>query len=131
MKSYPEKIPDGLGKIETFPFSFSAAKNARKEIQSQLDQVNARINKIVEHFIYDDMPILSLILRVTNQKPDLKKLAKAIDRLADLVEIQDDLVSRSNVLKLLENDPTWFTSTFSDYSSEIDRDLSDIIDDSI
>lgn len=128
MSSYPEKIPDGISSIESFPFSFTAGKNARKEIQSQLENVNARVNKILEHFIYDDIPVLHFILRATTQKADLKKIAKAVDRLADLVEIQEDLNARMNVIKLLEADPSWFTSTFSDYSQEIDRDLSDIID---
>lgn len=129
MSSYPEKIPEGIGSIDLFPFSFNAGKNAKKELSSQLDTVNSRINKIVDHFVFDDMPILNLVLRVTNQKSDLKKMAKAIDRLADLVEIQQNISSRLNVLSIIESDPVWFTSTFSDYSSEIDSDLSKIIND--
>lgn len=128
MSSYPEKIPDGIGKIDRFPFSLSAGISAKKSLENQLDQLNARISKIVDHFVFDDIPILHFILRATNQKADLKKMAKAVDRLADLVELQENLVSRLNVIKLLEADPTWFTSTFSDYSDEIDKDLSDIID---
>lgn len=129
MSSYPEKIPEGIGSIDLFPFSFSAGKTAKKELTSQLETVNSRIHKIVEHFVFDDMPILTLVLKVTNEKSDLKKMAKAIDRLADLVEIQQNISSRLNVLNLIESDPVWFTSTFSDYSSEIDTDLSKIIED--
>lgn len=128
MTSYPEKIPDGITAIDKFPFSFAAGKAAQKNMESQLEQVNSRINKILEHFVYDDVPILHFVLRATNQKSDLKKMAKAIDRLADLVKIQEDLISRMNVLKLLEADPTWFATTFSDYSAEIDEDLSKIIE---
>jgi len=120
---YPEKIPENLSSIDVFPFSFSAARSAKKEISSQLEQINSRIQKIVDHFVYDDIPILHFVMRATNKKADLKQLSKALDRLADLVEIQSDLISRSNVLSLLETDPTWFTTTFSDYSSEINDDL--------
>jgi hypothetical protein len=38
------------------------------------------------------------------------------------------LNSRLSVLKVLESDPNWFATTFSDYSDEIDRDISFIID---
>lgn len=129
MSSYPEKIPEGIGSIDLFPFSFSAGKTAKKELTSQLETVNSRIHKIVEHFVFDDMPILTLVLKVTNEKSDLKKMSKAIDRLADLVELQQNISSRLNVLNLIESDPVWFTSTFSDYSSEIDTDLTKIIED--
>lgn len=129
MSSYPEIIPEGIGSIDLFPFSFNAGKNAKRELTSQLDLVNSRMQKIIEHFVFDDMPVLMLILKVTNQKSDLKKIAKAVDRLADLVEIQETLNSRLNVLNLVESDPIWFTSTFSDYASEIDKDLSEIIKD--
>ena len=128
MSTYPEQIPEGIGSIERFPFSVSAGINAKRNLENQLDQLNARVSKIVDHFVFDDVPILHFVLRATNQKADLKKMAKAIDRLADLVEMQESLTSRLNVIKLLEADPAWFTTTFSDYSDEIDRDLSDIID---
>lgn len=128
MSSYPEKIPEGISSIDLFPFSFTAGKNAKKELTSQLDALNSRIQKIVEHFVFDDVPVLALIMRVTNDKADLKKISKAIDRLADLTDIHSQLTSRLNVLNLMESDPVWFTSTFSDYTHEIDRDLSSIID---
>jgi hypothetical protein len=128
MSTYPEKIPEGLSSIDTFPFSIKAGKLAKKDIELQLDAVNNRIDKIVDHFIFSDTPILMFILRLTDKKADLKKLSKALDRVADLVEVQSDLNSRLSVLKVLESDPNWFATTFSDYSDEIDRDISFIID---
>ena len=129
MSSYPEKIPEGITSIQTFPFSFSAGKDAKQDLESQLEKINTRIEKIVDHFVFNDIPIIHFILRATNQKNDLKKMAKAVDRLADLVQIQEDLSSRLSVIKTLEADPNWFTTTFSDYSSEIEKDLSDILND--
>jgi hypothetical protein len=128
MNPYPEKIPEGISSIDTFPFSIKAGKSAKNEIENQLNAINDRIDKIVDHFVFSDIPILMYVLKATRQKSDLKKMAKAIDRLADLVQAQDDLSSRLNVINTLEADPTWFASTFSDYSDEIDRDLSFIID---
>ncbi len=128
MLEYPEKIPLGVSPIDKFPFSFNAGKGAKRDLESQLDQINARIEKIVDHFVFNDIPIIHFVLKATTNKNDLKKMAKAIHRLADLVEFQEDLSSRLNVIKALEADPTWFATTFSDYSEEIDRELSYIID---
>jgi hypothetical protein len=128
MNKYPERIPEGISSIDTFPFSFNSGKGAKRNLESQLEQINSRIDKIVEHFVFNDIPIIHFVLKATNQKSDLKKLAKAIDRLADLVSVQEELSNKLAVINALEADPVWFTTTFSDYSSEIDRDLSDIID---
>jgi len=128
MNKYPERIPEGITSIDTFPFSFSSGKNAKKNLENQLEQINSRVEKIIEHFIFNDIPIIHFVLKATTQKSDLKKLSKAIDRLADLVQVQEELSNKLAVINALEADPAWFTSTFSDYSAEIDRDLSDIID---
>ena len=127
MLEYPEKIPTGISSIDKFPFSINAGKSAKQDIENQLNTINDRIDKIVDHFVFSDIPILMYVLKATRQKSDLKKMAKAIDRIADLVQLQDDLSSRLNVINTLEADPAWFASTFSDYSDEIDRDLSYII----
>lgn len=128
MSDYPEKIPQGVGSINTFPFSFDAARSAKRDLETQLDNINDRVNKIVHHFVYDDIPIINYILRLTTKKSDLKKLSKAIDRLADLAEIQEQLSSRLAVINAVEADPTWLTSTFADYSKEIDKDLMSIFE---
>lgn len=128
MNKYPERIPEGITSIDTFPFSFSSGKNAKRNLENQLEQINSRVEKIIEHFTFNDIPIVHFVLKATNQKSDLKKLSKAIDRLADLVQVQEELSNKLSVINALEADPVWFTSTFSDYSAEIDRDLSDIID---
>lgn len=126
MTDYPEKIPTNIKSIDTFPFSFQAAKTARKELEAQRDSVDERINKIVDHFIYSDVPILSYILRLTDEKSDLKKMSKAIDRLADLIEIKNKVDSKIAVINAVQSDPTWLTATFADYSSEIEDDISSI-----
>ena len=109
-------------------FSFNSGKNAKRNLETQLEQINSRVEKIVDHFVFNDIPIVHFVLKATSQKNDLKKLSKAIDRLADLVQIQEELSNKLAVINALEADPVWFTTTFSDYSAEIDRDLSDIID---
>jgi len=123
MLEYPEKIPQGISSIDKFPFSVKAGKSVKRDLETQLNQIDSRIDKIIDHFIFQDIPIIMYVLKATRDKNDLKKLSKAIDRVADLVQAQDDLSSRLNVINTLEADPTWFATTFSDYSDEIDRDL--------
>lgn len=124
MLEYPEKIPEGISSIDKFPFSIKAGKSVKSDLENQLHQIESRIEKIIDHFIFQDIPIVMYILKATRDKNDLKKLSKAIDRIADLVQAEDNISSRLNVINILEADPTWFASTFSDYSDEIDRDLS-------
>ena len=125
---YPEKLPEKINSVDKFPFSFTAGKRIKTELESQMSQIDSRINKIVDHFVINDMPIAHYILKVTRDKSDLKKLSKAIDRLADLVTAQDEISSKINVIKTLESDPIWFTCSFSDYSDEIDNDINSILD---
>ena len=127
MTNYPERIPD-FSNPDTFPFSFSASQNTKKELEHNLQEITSRIEKIVEHFVIEDIPIIMYILKVTKDRNTLKKMAKAIDRLADLVHVEDQLSSKLNVIKTLENDPDWFTYAFSDYSSEIDRDITALLE---
>ena len=112
-----------LDKIKKFNFSFDMASKTKSELQQQRDTVKERIDKIVNHFTIDDVPILSYILHVTSSRVELKKLAKAIDRLADLVEINTSLNNKLKVIEAAETDPNWFALAFGDFDQEIDSDL--------
>ena len=57
------------------------------------------------------------------KKSDLKKLAKAMDRLADLIEVYEEAQSKLSVIEAVQKDPNWFAWTFGDFSQEIDQDI--------
>lgn len=115
-------------KIDKFQFSFAMASKAKENIEEQLDSVEIRISKIVEHFTLNDVPILRFILNMDPSRDDLKKLSKALDRLSDLVEIQNSLSSKLSVINAAEKDPNWFALAFGDFESDIDQSLKKILE---
>jgi hypothetical protein len=112
-----------LDKIKKFNFSFDMVTKSKAELQEQRDAVKERIDKIVNHFTIDDVPILSYILHVTTSRVELKKLAKAIDRLADLADVNTVLTNKLKVIEAAESDPNWFALAFGDFDQEIDLDI--------
>lgn len=128
MSSYPEKVPQS-SPIRNFQFNIDLASDAKSEIKSQLSNVDERIEKIVQHFAIDDIPIIRFILNITHDKESLKGLSKALDRVADLVEYHDNLSAKLKVIEHAEKDPTWFAYTFGDFSQSIDKDIEDMFGD--
>lgn len=115
-----------LDVIKKFNFSFDMVNKTKVDIKEQHDAVKDRIDKIVNHFTVDDIPILGYILHVTSSRSELKKLSKAIDRLADLVDTSTSLNNKLKVIEAAETDPNWFASAFGDFDQEIDHDLDNL-----
>jgi hypothetical protein len=114
-----------FSKINNFNFSFALANKAKGNIQSEHDSLEERISNIVESekFYINGFPVLKNILMLQPKKSDLKKLAKAMDRLADLVEAYEEIQSKLSIIQAVEKDPNWFAWTFGDFTQEIDQDL--------
>jgi len=117
-----------LDTIKKFNFSFDMVKKSKNDIKEQHDAIKERIEKIVNHFTVDDVPILSYILHVTSSRSELKKLAKAIDRIADLVDTSTSLNNKLKVIEAAESDPNWFASAFGDFDQEIDLDIQNLFE---
>jgi hypothetical protein len=127
MTSYPEKIPTSIAPISNFYFSLENSKQIKNELETQIHNLDDRIEKIVEHFTLDDVPIIKFILNVSHDKIELKKVAKALDRVADLIEARDAVTPKLQVIKTAESDPNWFAYTFGDFSSNVDLEIQDIL----
>lgn len=123
---YPEKIPEVKQKINQFLFTLESSDSVKTELESQLDSLNERIQKIVNSVLLNDMPILSFILQNSHDKKDLKKFAKAVDRVADLIDLVDQIESRINIINVAQKDPDWFAFTFGDFSKEVDEGIDNI-----
>lgn len=128
---YPEKLPSQG--FESFLFSYSTMKTAEQNLQNEYDTINKRILNIVdsEKFFVNDFPVLKNLMALNPSREELKKLAKAIDRLGDLVEIYKELSAKVELIKTMRDNQTWFTNTFADFDKEIDRDLQDFINSTI
>jgi hypothetical protein len=129
MEIYPEKIPSSVNPLSSFYFNIDASKHVKKEIENQLNILNDRIDKIVDHFTLDDMPVIKFILNISENREDLKKVGKALDRVADLIEARNELIPKLKVIQTAEEDPNWFALTFGDFSVNVDLELDNILGD--
>lgn len=123
---YPEQVPKSQAKMEQFLFNVGASGTMKSELESQLSTLQDRIQNIVNTVTLNDMPILGFVLQNSHDKKELKKFAKAVDRVADLVDAADNIESRINIINTAEKDPNWFAVTFGDYTKEIDEDIENI-----
>ena len=126
MTSYPEKIPTSITPINSFAFNLENSKLIKKDLESQIQNLDDRIEKIVDHFTLDEVPIIKFILNVSHDKTELKKVAKALDRVAELIEARDSILPKLQVIKTAENDPNWFAYTFGDFSADVDIEIENI-----
>lgn len=75
MTSYPEKVPQSAP-IKNFYFSLDAAADSKTEIKNQISMLEERIEKIIQHFTVDDMPIIRFILNMTHDKEIIKGILR-------------------------------------------------------
>lgn len=129
--AYPEKIPSNVNKINSFKFSFSNANVEKERLTESFDNVADRIEQIAnsEKFFINGVPIIKSLMGLNPTKNDFKKLSKALDRLADLVEIRNNLNTKLTVHDVINENPNWFIETFGDFSSEIDDDIEQLFND--
>jgi len=113
--------------FEKFTFSMKLAAETGKDISKKVDTLNERIEKISDTITINEMPIIKAILNVTRSKSDLKKLAKALDRLSDIIELHDSLKNRLAVIEAVQNDSRWFVSSFADFEQDIDKTIEQIM----
>lgn len=126
MTKYPEKIPQSKP-IDTFTFSINASESVRSQIQSDLNVLESRLDRIINEVLLDGVPLIRFIIQTSRDKKELKKLAKAIDRVAELIEYQDKLQSKLSVIDFAKEDPSWFALTFGDFSQDIDNEINNIL----
>jgi hypothetical protein len=125
MSEHPESIPESIT-YDKFPFSAKASLGVQSELQTQLQSLNERIDKIASNVIVGDMPLIKFVLQTSHDKNELKKFAKAVDRVADLIEGVDQLESKLKIIETAQKDPAWFAFAFGDFSQEIDKDINEI-----
>lgn len=125
MSEHPESVPESVS-YDKFPFSAKASLGIQSDLQTQLHTLNERIDKIASNVLVGDMPLIRFVLQTSHDKSELKKFAKAVDRIADLIESVDQLESRLKIIETAQKDPQWFAFAFGDFSQEIDDDLGQI-----
>lgn len=125
MPKHPESIPN-FSAYDKFPFSAKASLKIKSDLETQLQSLNERIEKISSTVNVGDVPLVRFVLQTSHDKIELKKFAKAIDRVADLIDIVDQLESKLKIIEAAQKDPSWFAFAFGDFSEEIENDIDNI-----
>ncbi|MFZ4104860.1 hypothetical protein [Flavobacterium sp.] len=125
MSEHPEIIPN-FSPYDKFPFSAKASLKVKSDLETQLQNLNERIEKISSSVNVGDVPLVRFVLQTSHDKIELKKFAKAVDRVADLIDIVDQLESKLKIIETAQKDPSWFAFAFGDFSEEIDKDIDNI-----
>lgn len=121
----PEVLPDTLLPPTKFMFTTKLVEEAKRENDQLIEHYRERVRKISSTLAINDMQIIPGILSITHDKQELKRLAKGIDRVADLQTILDELETRGTVLEYAGKDPVWFAAAFADLEHEVDQALPD------
>jgi archaellum component FlaC len=124
---YPEKIPTSNNSLDKFTFSLNASKSLLKELENELESLDSRIDRISNDVLVGGLPIIRFILQSSHDKKELKILAKAVNRIADIIEQRDKVDSKITIIQTAEKDPEWFALAFGDFSQEIENDISTLI----
>lgn len=108
-----------------FNFSFALAQKTKTELEESHDKILERMTNIVdsEKFFINGFPVLKNIVALQPKKNDLKKLSKALDRLADLVEVFQELDSKLSVINTVQEHHHWFAWACGDFSHEVEQDI--------
>lgn len=105
--------------IDRFTVDLTQLGNAREELDARMKELNGQISRIIEKMTIDDCPILMPILNLTKKRSQLEKLARALNRVAPLVDEYDKLHKRLHVLEVAADDPGWLAASLGDFSTDI------------
>jgi len=119
-----------MANLQNFNFSFELAEQAKKEIEQEHSKILERISNITESekFFLNGFPVLKNIVNLNPKKQDLKKLAKALDRLSELLEIFEELDNKINLINTVQKNPDWFAWTFGDFANDVDSVINKLFD---
>lgn len=111
---------------DNFSFSPALMREAQERLRAEVDALEHRISSIVDIVTFDHprfgrVRILEHVLDLNPSAEELKLLAKCIERVADLAPQLAQLESRLDVVDTIFDDPFWFTASFADVTTELDK----------
>jgi alpha/beta superfamily hydrolase len=109
--------------VPNFYFSFQQAQSVKDDLKKEVDSFEERISSIVdsEKFFINNFPVLKQILTLSPDPSDLKKLAKALDRLAHITQSYKEVSSKYHAIETLTQNPHWFAGSLGDFSQEVEN----------
>lgn len=116
---YPEAVPKGLTPVTQFTFDIENIKGAKKDITLQSEALTERIKRISDKCLLSEhYQVIPQILNISRDPEDLKRLAKGLGRIADIIGEADELERRATVIEVAEKDPSWLAWAFGSFDMQ-------------
>lgn len=95
----------------------------REDLKKEVDSFEERISSIVDSdkFFINNFPVLRQILALSPEPGDLKKLSKALDRLAHITQSYKEISSKFQAIETMTQNPHWFAGSVGDFSQEVEK----------
>lgn len=106
--------------VENFLFSLKRIGEAEKDLDLQIQAIDAAVDKLVRGIEINGINILGHLLNLTHEEAELERLGKALLKIAPLIAKHDDLTRRKSVFELAQKEPGWLAWAFGDFSAELD-----------
>lgn len=103
-----------------FMFSFQRAKEAKADVEMRLEAFEMRLSELSNKIEMGGAPIIQMILTVSHDPKELKKLGEALVRVSQIIKPMDELRAHKAAIELAEQNPESFMSMFGDFTSDID-----------
>lgn len=113
MSEQPEVQP-----LKKFTIDLGAVDQMREELKEKMTQLHEQISKLISKVVIDDEPVLVPIFNLTHQRRDLEKIARALTRVAPIMEEFEKLGKRRLVLDIAAEEPGWLAATLGDFSGD-------------
>lgn len=129
---YPEQVPSIDSNSLSLVYDPVQLGISLTDLNAQKDKIEERINRIVERTKVADMPILSSILRMTEDTKELAQLARSIGGIIPLLKDLKVLDRRITALEVQRDDPNfmlWASGSFEDLLVDLDESIPTITED--
>lgn len=102
--------------LDKFTIDLAAVENAKNELDEKMNTLNGQISRMISKVEVDDMPVLLPILNLTHERKMLEKIARALTRIAPMMEEYEKLGRRKHLLEVAAEEPGWLAATLGDFT---------------
>jgi hypothetical protein len=106
--------------IDKFTIDLSQVGHVKAELKERMEELSGQISKVVERMKIDDNPVLIPILNMTKKRSALEKLARALNRVAPLIDEFEKLDHRLTCLQVASDEPGWLAATLGDFDFDFE-----------
>lgn len=106
--------------IEKFTIDLNNIAKTKDDLKEQQEKINEQISNIVERMKIDDNPILIPILGMTHKRSALEKLARALTRVAPLIDEYEKLERKLTCLQVASEEAGWLAANLGEFQFDFE-----------